>query len=300
MTTIRIAPDELIYAGKLFQATADEYRVLSGGFAATGTAGIAPSIAGQVAAELGTLVSDLNRIATELENEAHALILIAEFIREAEAQGWERGVSEEMLTDLFTAVSALGRYADDTGLSRAAAVSRLMTSATATDEFLANLPEGARAAGWLGFVFNVYLVTRETGDFQQAIVRSLASVAGGAAGTAAASYTCGVVFGWTGIGLLGCIGAGMVGGGWLADKAAQQMFVPRYLGSDEWRLAKANTPSGLLPIEEKIRDMEADAGLEEARASLTQEYIAAGLSPEEARERAERDLPDYSDAQLSP
>ena len=300
MTLILIAPEQLIYAGKLFQATCDEYRALARNLSAAGTAGVAPSIAGQVATELQGLSSDLNDIATELENEAHALILIAEFIREAEAQGWERGLPEMMLKDLFIAVSALGRYADETGLSRAAAVSRLMVSATASDDFLASLPEGTRALGWVGFAFNVYLITRETGDFHQAVVRSLAAIGGGALGAAGASYTCGVVFGWTGFGLFTCIGAGMFGGGWLADKAVAQMYKPRYLGSTEWRLARLNFRSGLLPLEEKIFDMEAAAGLKEARAALTREYIEAGYDPEEARELAAQDLPDYSDAQLGP
>jgi len=300
VTTIRIAPDELAYAGDLFTATAGYYRRLASGLSGQGPSGITPALAGQVSAELADLDRELRAVATELESEGHALILIAEFIREAEAQGWESGLPEQMMEDLFTAIGALGRYADETGLSRYAAVSRLMANASAADEFLASLPEGSRAVGWLGLIFNIYLVTRETGDLRQGVVRALAGAAGGAAGAAAASYTCGVVFGWTGLGLFVCIGVGMAGGGYLADKAAQQLFVPRYLGSDEWRLMKADTPHGLLPIEEKIRDLEAAAGLEGARASLTQEYIAAGRSPEEARERAEFDLPDYSDAQLGP
>lgn len=301
MTTIRIAPDELVYAGKLFTATAESYRRLAGSLSgASATGGVAPAIAAQVSAELAGGAAALSRVATELENEGHALILIAEFINEAEAQGWERGLPESMLQDLFTATAAIGRYTEMNGLTRAAAARLLMHDATAADAFLADLPKSGRALGVVGFVLNVYLVARETGDFRQAIVRSLASAAGGAAGGAAATYTCGVVFGWTGFGLFTCIGIGMVGGGWLGDKAAQQFFVPNYLGSPEWRLAKAETASGLLPIEEKIRAMEAAAGLEDARARLTREYVDAGLSPEEARERAEQTLPDYSDAQLGP
>lgn len=53
--------------------------------------------------------------------------------------------------------------------------------------------------------------------------------------------------------LLACIGAGLVGGAYVGDKMAEGVFNPTYLGSLEWRLAKAETPFGLLPIEEELR-----------------------------------------------
>ena len=299
MTTIRIAPQDLRYAGKLFTATADHYRSIATSFSGD-LGGIAPSIAAHVSSEMTDIGARLRGVAMDIESQGHALILIATFIEKAEADGYERALPEEFMANLFTSTVAIGRYAELTGLSRAAAIRQMMANPSKVDEFLATLPDAAKSIGRLSAVLDFYLVLKETGDPIEAAARTAAAWAGGWAGGAAAGYTCGVVFGWTGFGLLACVGAGMVGGAYVADKAAQGFFDPTYLGSLEWRLAKAETASGLLPIEEELRDMDAAAGLEEARALLAQDYIEAGLSPEEARERAEQSLPDYSDAQLSP
>lgn len=299
MTTIRIAPQDLRYAGRLFTATADRYRSIAGSFSGN-VPGIAPPLAGHVSGEMSDIGARLRSVAMDVESQGHALILIATFIEKAEAEGYERGLPEDFMANLFTSTVAVGRYAELTGLSRAAAIRQMMANPSKVDEFLATLPDAAKSIGRLSAVLDFYLVLKETGDPIEAAARTAAAWAGGWAGGAAASYTCDVVFGWTGFGLLACVGAGMVGGAYIADKAMEGVFKPTYLGSPEWRLAKAQTPSGLLPIEEELRDMEAAAGLEEARALLAQEYIEAGLSPHEARERAEQSLPDYSDAQLSP
>ena len=299
MTSIRISPQDLRYAGRLFTATADRYRSITSTFSG-GMTGIAPSIAGHVSSEMSDIGARLRSIAMEVEGQGHALILIATFIEQAEAEGYERSLPDDFMSSLFTSTAALGRYAELTGLSRAAAVSQMMANPSKVDEFLASLPDTAKSVGRLSALFDFYILLRETGDPIEAASRTAAAWAGGWAGGAAAGYTCGVVFGWTGFGLFACIGAGMVGGAYVADKAMEGLFNPTYLGSNEWRLAKAETASGLLPIEEKLRDMNAALGLEEARALLALEYVEAGLSPEEARARAEQSLPDYSDAQLSP
>lgn len=299
MTTIRIAPQDLHYAGKLFTATADHLRAIAASYS-SGVAGVAPSIAAHVSSEMTDIAARLRSIAMDVESQGHSLILIATYIEKAEAEGYDRSLSEEFMATLFTSTVAVGRYAEMTGLTRAAAVRQMLADPSKVDEFLARLPDAVRAAGPLSAVLDFYLVVRETGDLTQAAARTAAAWAGGWAGGAAAGYACGAVFGWTGFGLLACVGAGMAGGAYVADKAAEGFFNPTYLGSLEWRLAKAETASGLLPIEEEVRAMDAAAGLEEARSLLAQEYVDAGLSPEEARERAEQNLPDYSDAQLSP